>query len=197
MRPKPPNPALQKATCAALIAASFAVGTPVDAESVSSIERYCTTSWRQAGIPQHDWEDCTQDTMLELLSRLPQNRLNSAIGQPKSTERRELMRSIWCVSQRWRRASQRQAVSLDLLADVASRPTTVEDALADAELIECALNQLSAAQRQILELWGAGNSIAEISDQLEIPAARVSDQKYKAIRSLRSATTDQRLTISD
>ena len=111
------NPALAKATCAALIAASFAVGSPADADALQSIERYCQSSWRLAGIPPFDWEDCTQDAVLELLSRVPRQALPSAINQAASTERRELMRSIWCVAQRWRRQVQRAPVSLDLLAD--------------------------------------------------------------------------------
>ena len=104
LRRKPQNQALKSATCAALIAASFAV--PVSADAVSSIERYCTSSWRQAGIPMHDWEDCTQDTMLELLSRLPQQKVIAAIEKPKSSERRELMRSVCCIAQRWRRSAE-------------------------------------------------------------------------------------------
>lgn len=178
------NPALKRATCAALIAATFAI--PVSAETVHSIERYCTTSWRQAGIPIQDWEDCTQDTLLELLSRLPQQRVSQAIEKPKSDERRELMRSVWCVAQRWRRGSQRQAVSLDLVADCETQDSSKDWDFADGELVNAALDSLGETQRNILRLWGDGNSVAEISAQLDMPPARVSDQKYKAIRSLKA-----------
>jgi len=176
------NPALKRATCAALIAATFAV--PVSAEAITSIERYCTTSWRQAGIPLHDWEDCTQDTMLELLSRLPQQQLSVAIDQPSSTARRELMRSVWCVSQRWRRAAQKNPVSLDAMGFDQSERQPDEQPF-DTEVLNSAVEKLSETQRNILSRYCEGSSIAEIADELDLPAARVSDQKYKAIRELK------------
>lgn len=175
------NPILQTATCAALIAASLTV--PVSAEAISSIERYCTSSWRQAGIPINEWEDCTQDTMLELLSRMPQQKLVEAIENPKSSERRELMRSVWCVAQRWRRSARRAPVSLDILPE---RETESEaEVPGDPEALTLAIARLSDTQREILALWMNGDSVKEISARLNIPAARVSDQKYKAIRSLK------------
>ena len=182
MKPARNNPAIKRATCAALIAATFAV--PVSAESIASIERYCTSSWRQAGIPANDWEDCTQDTMLELLSRVPKKQLASAIEKPQSAERRELMRSIWCVAQRWRRASQRRPVSLELLGDYQASAEE-KDFDVDRELLRDAQQRLSVTQRKILDLFVDGNSIAEIAAQLDLPPARVSDQKYKAIKLLK------------
>lgn len=182
-RPKS-SPALKRATCAALIAATFAV--PVSAESISSIERYCTSSWRQAGIPLHEWEDCTQDTMLELLSRVPKNRLSSAIDRPESSERRELMRSIWCVAQRWRRATHRRPVSLDAVGEW--HPQTDDADVPenyDKEALLQALRTLNSTQQKILQMYCDGNSIAEISTELDLSPARVSDQKYKAVRELK------------
>lgn len=185
LRPRPrSNPALKRATCAALIAATFAV--PVSAEAITSIERYCTSSWRQAGIPLQDWSDCTQDTMVELLSRVPQQRVAQAIDRPDSDERRELMRSVWCVAQRWRRAAKRATVSIDAVDGWDPVATTSEaETPFDAEAVSAALDQLSETQQRILQLYCDGNSIADIAEQLEMPAARVSDQKYKAIRVLK------------
>lgn len=184
LRSRHHNPALKRATCAALIAATFAV--PVSAESIASIERYCTSSWRQAGIPANDWEDCTQDTMLELLSRVPQKQLAHAIEKPKSTERRELMRSVWCVAQRWRRATQKRPVSLELIGDW-QEPAAGRDADDfDQEAVADALMTLSSTQQQVLQLFVDGNSIKEIADQLDLSPARVSDQKYKAVRALKA-----------
>ena len=175
------NPALKRATCAALIAATFAV--PVSAEAITSIERYCTTSWRQAGIPLHDWEDCTQDTMLELLSRVPQQQLSIAIEEPSSTSRRELMRSVWCVAQRWRRATLKNPVSLDAIGYDQSE--CKDEQQFDLEVVSAAMEKLSETQREILSRYCDGSSIAEIADELDLPPARVSDQKYKAIRELK------------
>ena len=186
LRPNRQNPALATATCAALLAASFAV-SPLDAASIESIERYCNSSWRQAGIPQTEWEDCTQDTMLELLSRLPQRDVTRAINNSSSPERRELMRSIWCVAQRWRRQTNRSPVSLDLLPDRGEDESVhFVDRISNAEVLERGLEQLTEVQRSILKLWCDGYSVADIAEELEMPAARVSDQKYKAIRLLKS-----------
>ena len=178
------NPVFKTAaTCAALIAASLA--TPVAAQHVNALQRYCTSSWRQAGIPLHDWEDCTQETMLELLNRIPQRKLADAIEQPRSPERRELMRSVWCVAQRWRRANHRNPVSLDLLPEPGSARYEKISA-EDREEIQQAINGLSSMQQQILHQWLDGNSVAEIAENLELPPERVSDQKYKAIRKLKT-----------
>lgn len=180
------KPAFATATCAALIAASLTA--TVSADAINSIERYCTISWRQAGIPDYDWDDCTQDTMLELLSRLPGQRFERAIEIASSPERRELMRSVWAVAQRWRRAARRSPISLDVVQ--AQVTSDVPDLPGDTEALANAFENLSDTQRQIISLWLDGNTVAEISDQMNIPAARVSDQKYKAIRSLKNQLLD-------
>lgn len=134
----------------------------------------------------HDWEDCTQDTMLELIERLPKQQLSTAIEQPSSPARRELMRSVWCVAQRWRRAGQRKPVSLDIVGyDHADR--TINEEQFDHEELSAAIQNLSATQQQILKQYCEGSSIAEIAADLDLPAARVSDQKYKAIRELKKS----------
>lgn len=188
------NPALATATCAALLAASFAV-SPLEAASIESIERYCNSSWRQAGIPQADWEDCTQDTMLELLSRLPQRDVARAIENSSSPERRELMRSIWCVAQRWRRQMQRSPVSLDVMPDYGEdEQVHFVDRLANVEVLERGLEELTETQQSILKLWCDGHSVADIAQELEMSAARVSDQKYKAIRTLKARLVGENST---
>lgn len=178
------NPALKRATCAALLAATFAV--PVNAEAITSIERYCSSSWRQAGIPLQEWSDCTQETMVELLSRVPQQRIANAIAHPDSEERRELMRSVWCIAQRWRRNSKRSPVSLEAVEafDPAAQSEDADRPF-DDEAVAAAIDNLNATQQQIIRLFCDGHSISEIADQLDIPPARVSDQKYKAIRELK------------
>lgn len=182
---KPHSPALKTATCAALIAASLTV--PVNADAINSIQRYCTSSWRQAGIPMQEWEDCTQETMLELLSRLPQTGIAEAIDRPASAERRELMRSIWCVAQRWRRAAHRQPISLDQVAECGKAVASEE--IEVTEGLDSAIQRLKSPQREILTLWIEGNSVAEIAEQLQMGPARVSDHKYKAIKSIRKRVT--------
>ena len=44
---------------------------------------------------------------------------------------------------------------------------------------------LSPRQRdQIVELWTRGWNVPEIADEMDMPVARVSDEKYKALRKL-------------
>ena len=207
-RQHPQNRVIQKATCAAILAASFAGTLSADsqqtlhatsasllagsclalkASAVETLKKYCTTSWRQAGIPADAWDDCHQDVVVELLSRLSGDDVNRAIEVPDSLERRELVRSIWCVTQRWRRARSKQLISLDQLeAEMPDRKTSTNEDR-DWEAVKPAVNSLNQTQRQILELVRQGNSVAEIAEELELPAARISDQKYKAVKKLQKA----------
>ena len=47
-------------------------------------------------------------------------------------------------------------------------------------------SELSARQRDVMRRWIDGDSVAEIAAALELPPARVSDEKYKAIRKIRA-----------
>jgi RNA polymerase sigma factor (sigma-70 family) len=49
---------------------------------------------------------------------------------------------------------------------------------------QAAAKLLTEKQGRILELTLAGWSVQEIAEKLETPAARISDEKYKAIRKL-------------
>jgi len=78
--------------------------------------------------------------------------------------------------------------------DVADRPSEsdgesscVEDVLESigAELTGADVPELSPRQRHILTQWSLGATIAEIGEELDLPAARVSDEKFKALRKLR------------
>lgn len=182
------------AACAVVVAASLgstAEATVQDPEleessAVEQISRYCSTSWRNAGIGPRDWSDCTQEAFAELLSRVERRDLVTAIGRPDSEERRELNRSIWCTIQRWRRSRR-----LASLGDVEVRdardenPSRVLEREDDQRLLEQARSKLNGRQNRILGEWLDGRAIAEIADDLEASPARVSDEKYKAIRRLR------------
>ena len=203
----PGRKALKQATCVAILAASLAAPFPSEASSViqgagyasavagscallkantiDAIRRYCQSSWRQAGLPRDEWDDCTQDVMLELLMRLSHEEIEDALLDPGSPHRRELQRSVWCVTQRCRRAHRKQHVSIDQLVEPASPKKSVHDDF-DFERLELAVSTLSPTQRDILTRMRGGDSVAEIARSLEIPAARVSDQKYKAVRKLQN-----------
>lgn len=175
--------------CAAVVAIASAgeesrASQAVDeSQAVEQMEKYCVASWRNARIMPQDWSDCTQQTLTELLERVPRERLFSAIDDNQSEERRELNRTIWRVIQRWRRAPRLQSLS-------AGDPPAASDALAVDRPVDELRSAMSAAglrgqQQQILLAWSQGRKVAEIAAELGIPPARVSDEKYKAIQSLR------------
>jgi len=158
--------------------------------SIDAIQRYCTTSWRNARIAPQDWTDCTQEVFVRLLDRLPRDRISAAIDDSASEERRELNRSIWSTARRW----QRRPRMLTNDSDVADRPSEsgresscVEDVIDSigAELNGVDAPELSPRQRHILTQWSLGATIAEIGEELDLLPARVSDEKFKALRKLR------------
>ena len=177
---------LQFAACAVAMAASVsgALASGGEAQALDSIERYCSASWRTAGIARQDWPDCTQAVFMELLERLSRDKVSTAISDAQSEERRELNRSIWCITQRWRRAPRLYTLDPHGPAHPTVYPTRRDDDSWD-EVAEAAADCLSEQQRRIVGLYAEGWSINEIADELSITAARASDEKYKAVQKLR------------
>jgi RNA polymerase sigma factor (sigma-70 family) len=176
------------AACAAALAASVGLGpSPVAAaRMIDQVSRYCTTSWRNAGIHPQDWSDCTQEAIARLLERVPQDKLDAALDAGETPEHRELKRAVWRTIQRWRRALQFAPIDGRQFAesDDAQEQVDLRDTLATA------VASLSPRQQRILALWSEGFSVDEIARELGIPAARASDQKYKAIRKLQRLLAD-------
>ncbi len=173
-----------KVSAACAMAVALAVGPQADqaeAVAVRQIERYCTASWRNAGIAPQDWSDCTGEAFARLLARVGRERLGRAVAEAASQERRELNRSIWSTVQRWRRA--RPHISL---CHQPPAPQAAASELDARDVVSAALRTLPPRQRMVIELWSRGWSIAEIAQHMRLPAARVSDLKYKALRGLRS-----------
>ena len=176
---------LSLAACAMAVAATVGGAHAEDEPAaLQSIQKYCATSWRNAGITQQDWPDCTQETMTLLLERLSRARLPQAIHDHRSPERRELNRSIWCTIQRWRRGPKH--VSLEhpetVHRDAQERSNDVGEQLDDA--MAAADRCLTARQQRILALSREGWTVGEIARKLKMTPARTSDEKYKAIRKL-------------
>ena len=168
-----------------LVAASPPAWAKAEPSALVQMEKYCIASWRNARIDMQEWDDCTQQTLVDLLSRIPRERLGVAIENPDSWERRELTRSIWCTVQRVRRT--RHTATLD----PCMAPTVADeshDGLESEEFREILCSDqagLSNRQQSILMHVLEGYSVKEIADELNIPASRVSDEKYKAIQKLR------------
>jgi DNA-binding CsgD family transcriptional regulator len=186
---------LSTAACAMLMAASVGQAAPLahcdvqqsEARAIERVQRYCQTSWRNAGIAPQDWEDCTQQTYVELLSRVARSRWLEALENDDSHERRELNRSIWCVAQRWRRRERLPSMAGDVAQPSASERSDLQATVQDLrELIESPQVSLSKRQREILHRALDGDSVAEIADQLGDRPQRISSQKYKALEKLRA-----------
>lgn len=167
------------AVCAVAFAASTA-----EASVMSRIERY--VSWQNAGIAPQDWGDCTQDAFVELLEHVGGDGWKTAVENPQSEERRELNRTIWRIVKRWQRAARHDRLDLDV-ADCGSDSTAKLLPEEWSALVREA--NLSNEQARILDQWSQGTGVADIARDMKLPAARVSDQKFKAIQKLRAAST--------
>lgn len=164
-----------------MIAATVGTCDRVDDHDLRAVQRYCLTSWRNAGVSRQDWQDCTQEALRRLLHRLPREKLTAAVSDPESDERRELRRAVWSTLQQWRRAARYAPLPDERVLSSSSNSNHSEQ----WDEIKTALQQLSERQRTIITLWSEGWSVAEIAQRLTLTAARVSDEKYKAIAKLR------------
>jgi RNA polymerase sigma factor (sigma-70 family) len=154
-----------------------------DGQALSDIGRYCTSCWRNARLPEDAWPDCTQEVYARLLERVPTTRWALAL-QGEGAERLEFLRAIDAVKKRTQRA-RRHGGAVEAVADPR---TPGEQGLAeDREAVRrAARDLLSPRQQRILQLSFEGCSVHEIGAELKLPAERVSDEKYKAVRKLRS-----------
>jgi RNA polymerase sigma factor (sigma-70 family) len=152
--------------------------------AVNDLSRYCTTCWRNARLSPDCWTDCTQEVLVRLLERVPQENWVDVL-QREGEERREFVRAIDTVKKRVQRGRSFASGPLD---EVADRRDGREWRLAeDREAVrQAAAELLSSRQQQILQLSSAGWSVQEIAEQLRTPPERVSDEKYKAIQKLRA-----------
>ena len=178
------------AACAMAMAAAVSPGSaPSQEEAVEQIQRYCSTSWQRAGIDHQDWDDCTQDTIAELLDRIGQAQLPLAVGDPSSPERQELKRSVWCTVKRWQR-NVRTELPIDETGVTAPEPGSTFPC-SWQEALDRACDVISPRQQQILTLLSSGWDIGDIADRLHMSSIQVSRSKYKAIRKLRDVLSGE------
>jgi RNA polymerase sigma factor (sigma-70 family) len=151
------------------------------ARAVTDMSRYCTTCWRNARLHPDCWTDCTQEVFSRLLERVTPDAWGRVL-QGEGEERREFLRAIDTVKKRTQRGRKWTGYGIEQVAD----PRT--DRLADErEAVEQAAREvLSPRQQRIVQMSFEGWSVHEIAAELRLPAERVSDEKYKAIRKLRS-----------
>jgi hypothetical protein len=180
---------LPLSACAAVIVGFLGTGTTepfVDAATIESIDSYCAASWHQANIPRQDWDDCSQQAFVRLLTRVSQDRWTEAINNAQSRHRRELNRCIWATTQWWRRSHRHRSLGEEDLSD---RADTLVFGVTMSEVLEamhCDAVGLTPIQRCVVDLWASGHSIAEMAAKLEVTSRRISDEKYRAIAKLRA-----------
>ncbi len=163
--------------------ASAASATAAEARAVSDISRYCAACWRNARLPPDCWTDCTQEVFCRLLERVSPNDWDRML-RDEGQERREFLRAIDAVKKRTQRGRKWSNNLVDVVAD--QRPQAERRRAEDREPVQKAAAEfLSARQQRILDLSFDGWSVHDIAGKLRLPAERVSDEKYKAIRKLR------------
>ncbi len=153
-------------------------------QTVNDLSRYCTACWRNARLPADCWPDCTQEVFTRLLERVPPSSWGQTLSD-EGQERREFLRAIDAVKKRVQRGRKWSAYPEESVAD--ARPAA-ERQQADVreELTQAAAELLSGRQQQIIRWSAEGWGVQEIANRLAIGPERVSDEKYKAIRKLRT-----------
>jgi RNA polymerase sigma factor (sigma-70 family) len=152
-------------------------------QAVADINRYCTTCWRNARLPVAAWGDCTQEVFSRLLERLPADGWTQVL-QGDGEERREFLRAIDAVKKRTQRA-RKYAGTLDGVAD--RRELDSRRLAEERDLVrQTSQELLTPRQQRILQLSFEGWTVQEVAQEMQLPAERVSDEKYKAIRKLRA-----------
>jgi RNA polymerase sigma factor (sigma-70 family) len=160
-----------------------AQAAPDTLRAINDMNRYCTTCWRNARLPLDAWGDCTQEVFSRMLQRVPTAAWTQVLAS-EGDEHREFLRAIDAVKKRTQRA-RKYTGAVDTVAD-SRDPQAVRLAEEREAVSQAAAELLSARQQRILQLSFEGWSVQDISDELTLPPERVSDEKYKAIRKLRT-----------
>jgi RNA polymerase sigma factor (sigma-70 family) len=152
-------------------------------QAISTISKYCTACWRNARLPEDRWGDCTQQVFTRLLERVQPEKWDTILAE-ETLERKEFLRAIDAVKKR----TQRDRKFGLLTSELADWRNQLNSDVRERQEAVAAASQtvLSDRQRQIVELTASGWGIPEIAVELGTTVERVSDEKYKAIRKLRS-----------
>jgi RNA polymerase sigma factor (sigma-70 family) len=164
-----------------------------ESELLHDIQRYCAVSWRNARLDPGLWDDCTQEVCCRLLGKARAGELDlNRVLSDDTAERRELVRAIDMVRKRVQRARRLQTLDDQFTPgpDLDRRDRERQEL---GEILEAARRAvLSPRQDRIVELWTRGWTVPDISKTLGLAPARVSDEKYKALRKLERHLANRR-----
>jgi RNA polymerase sigma factor (sigma-70 family) len=152
-------------------------------DAVRDITRYCQVCWRNARLPMDRWEDCTQQVFARLLERVDVAKWGTLLKED-AEDRREFVRAIDAVKKRTQRARKYADLSADVHDDRNRADGHVREQREAVDLAAEAV--LSPRQRKIVELTADGWAVPDIAAELKTTPERVSDEKYKAIKKLRT-----------
>ncbi len=172
-------------TMALVVGLAALTASASESDLVHNIQRYCAVCWRNARLDPGVWDDCTQEVCCRLLTKARAGVLDLGLVLADDTpERRELVRAIDMVRKRVQRA-RRHAVLDDQGIPGPDLDRRDRDRRELGEILEAARRAvLSGRQDRIVELWTRGWTVPEIAESMGLPVARVSDEKYKALRKL-------------
>ncbi len=178
---------------ALVIGLAALTATASETDLVRDIQRYCTVCWRNARLDPGLWDDCTQEVCCRLLgkARAGQLELNLVLADD-TPERRELVRAIDMVRKRVQRSKRFQTLDDQYTPgpDVDQKQRNRQEL---GEILENARRAvLTTRQDRIVELWTRGWTVPEIGEAMNLPVARVSDEKYKALRKLENHLAGRR-----
>jgi RNA polymerase sigma factor (sigma-70 family) len=181
------------AAMALVIGLAALTATASESELVRDIQRYCTVCWRNARLDPGLWDDCTQEVCCRLLGKARAGQLDLNLVLADDTpERRELVRAIDMVRKRVQRSRKYQPLDPCSIPgpDLDRRHRDRQEL---GEILEAArLAVLTPRQDRIVELWTRGWTVPEIGEAMGMPVARVSDEKYKALRKLENHLAGRR-----
>jgi hypothetical protein len=185
--PLKPNRGSRAGTTAMALVMGLAALTAQASESdlLRDVQRYCTACWRNARLDPGLWDDCTQEVCCRLLGKARAGRLDlNLVLADDTAERRELVRAIDMVRKRVQRAKRHQPLDGQFTPG-SDRDLRDRNRQELGEILEAARAAvLTERQDRIVELWTRGWAVPEIAEALKMPVARVSDEKYKALRKL-------------
>jgi DNA-directed RNA polymerase specialized sigma24 family protein len=190
----PKGPRNRRGVATALVMGLAALtAQATESELVNDIQRYCAACWRNARLDPGLWDDCTQEVCCRLLGKARAGQLDlNLVLADDTAERRELVRAIDMVRKRVQRARRLQPLDDHLTPgpDLDRRDRERQEL---GEILEAARHAvLSPRQDRIVELWTRGWTVPDISRTLGLAPARVSDEKYKALRKLERHLADRR-----